>query len=105
MDSVLSQGQQVEFFNDEFRCPVYVKDMVDVILSLTRAWLSDGKNVQVLLNVGGPDRVSRLQMAESVADVRGCNHSIIKSVSAASVLIFSLCWIVPLEHAYCISVC
>ncbi|RCV09028.1 hypothetical protein SETIT_1G374100v2 [Setaria italica] len=85
MDSVLSQGQQVEFFNDEFRCPVYVKDMVDVILSLAKTWLSDGKKVQVLLNVGGPDRVSRLQMADSVATVRGYNHSIIKSVSASSV--------------------
>uniref|UniRef100_A0A0E0NN56 RmlD-like substrate binding domain-containing protein n=1 Tax=Oryza rufipogon TaxID=4529 RepID=A0A0E0NN56_ORYRU len=85
MDSVLSQGQQVQFFNDEFRCPVYVKDMVDVVLSLTKSWLADGKAVQVLLNVGGPDRVSRLQMAESVADVRGYSHSIIKSVSASSV--------------------
>ncbi|KAL5212269.1 hypothetical protein ABZP36_023116 [Zizania latifolia] len=85
MDSVLSQGQQVQFFNDEFRCPIYVKDMVDVVLSLTKSWLSDGKAIQVVLNVGGPDRVSRLQMAESVADVRGYSHSIIKSVSASSV--------------------
>ncbi|KAL6635399.1 hypothetical protein ACP70R_028070 [Stipagrostis hirtigluma subsp. patula] len=97
MDSVLSQGQQVEFFNDEFRCPVYVKDMVAVVFSLTKTWLSvsmapdfkvhdaDGKKVQILLNVGGPDRVSRLQMAECVADVRGYDHSIIKSVSASSV--------------------
>ncbi|GJM87419.1 hypothetical protein PR202_ga03370 [Eleusine coracana subsp. coracana] len=85
MDSVLSQGQQVDFFNDEFRCPVYVKDMVDVIMSLAKTWLSDGKRIQVLLNVGGPNRVSRLQMAESVADVRGYSHSIIKSVSASSV--------------------
>ncbi|KAF8779484.1 hypothetical protein HU200_002531 [Digitaria exilis] len=85
MDGVLSQGQQVEFFYDEFRCPVYVKDVVDVILSLAKNWLSDGKKTQVLLNVGGPDRVSRLQMAESVAAVRGYNHCIIKSVSASSV--------------------
>ncbi|KAF8691797.1 hypothetical protein HU200_040199 [Digitaria exilis] len=85
MDGVLSQGQQAEFFYDEFRCPVYVKDVVDVILSLAKKWLSDGKKTQVLLNVGGPDRVSRLQMAESVAAVRGYNHSIIKSVSASSV--------------------
>ncbi|VAI51894.1 unnamed protein product [Triticum turgidum subsp. durum] len=85
MNSVLSQGQQVDFFNDEYRCPVYVKDMVDVILSLIKSWLSDGKKVQVLLNVGGPDRVSRLQMAESVAEVRGYSKSIIKSVPASSV--------------------
>uniref|UniRef100_A0A8R7TZG2 Uncharacterized protein n=1 Tax=Triticum urartu TaxID=4572 RepID=A0A8R7TZG2_TRIUA len=45
----------------------------------------DGKKNQVLLNVGGPDRVSKLQMAESVAEVRGYNKSIIKSVPAASV--------------------
>lgn len=49
---------------------------------------ADGRRIQVLLNVGGPDRVSRLQMAESVADVRGYSHSIVKSVSASSVLIF-----------------
>lgn len=52
---------------------------------------ADGEKVQVLLNVGGPDRVSRLQMAESVATVRGYDHSIIKSVSASLVLISSLC--------------
>uniref|UniRef100_A0A453Q5B3 RmlD-like substrate binding domain-containing protein n=1 Tax=Aegilops tauschii subsp. strangulata TaxID=200361 RepID=A0A453Q5B3_AEGTS len=85
MNAVLSQGQQVDFFNDEYRCPVYVKDMVDVILSLTKSWLSDGKKVQLLLNVGGPDRVSRLQMAESVAEVRGYSKSMIKSVPASSV--------------------
>jgi dTDP-4-dehydrorhamnose reductase len=45
MDDVLSKGQQVDFFNDEYRCPVYVKDMVDVILSLTNNWLSGMKMV------------------------------------------------------------
>jgi hypothetical protein len=63
---------------------------------------ADGKKVQVLLNVGGPDRVSRLQMAESVAAVRGYDHSIIKSVSASSVLISSVSetWNVALKHRY-----
>ncbi|KAK8463569.1 hypothetical protein SEVIR_1G380700v4 [Setaria viridis] len=51
MDSVLSQGQQVEFFNDEFRCPVYVKDMVGVILSLAKTWLSGmGSTCSILRN-------------------------------------------------------
>jgi hypothetical protein len=58
----------------------------------------DGKKVQVLLNVGGPDRVSRLQMAESVAVVRGYNPSIIKSVSASSVL--SCLWNIAFKHPY-----
>ncbi|RRT75748.1 hypothetical protein BHE74_00023309 [Ensete ventricosum] len=41
--------------------------------------------MQLLLNVGGPNRVSRFQMAETVARIRGYNHSLIKSVSASSV--------------------
>lgn len=39
----------------------------------------------MLLNVGGPDRVSRVQMAEVVSQLRGYDSSTIKSVSAASV--------------------
>lgn len=41
--------------------------------------------MQLLLNVGGPDRVSRVQMAEAVAQIRGHNPSLIKPVSASSV--------------------
>lgn len=85
IDSALSPGQEVEFFHDEFRCPVYVKDMVNVILTLIKKWISEGKQMQLLLNVGGPDRVSRVQMAETVAAIRGYDHSLIKSVSALSV--------------------
>lgn len=47
----------------------------------------EGKKMRLLLNVGGPDRVSRVQMAETVADLRGDNKSFIKSVSASSVSI------------------
>ena len=41
--------------------------------------------MQLLLNVGGPDRVSRVQMAEAVAHIRGYDTSLIKPVSASSV--------------------
>ncbi|KAF3441296.1 hypothetical protein FNV43_RR15209 [Rhamnella rubrinervis] len=85
IDGVLFKGNVVDFFHDEFRCPVYVKDVVSVILALSRKWITEGKQMQLLLNVGGPDRVSRVQMAETVADIRGYNHSLIKSVSASSV--------------------
>jgi hypothetical protein len=115
MDSVLSQGKEVDFFYDEYRCPIYVKDMVHTISSLTNMWISgilllilllmhiqqpcvtiqfsnpfvlnstDGKKMRVVLNAGGPDRVSRVQMAESVALHRGYSFSLIKSVSASSV--------------------
>lgn len=41
--------------------------------------------MQLLLNVGGPNRVSRVEMAETVAEIRGHNKSLIKRVSASSV--------------------
>nr|ABK94912.1 unknown [Populus trichocarpa] len=85
IDGVLSKKEQVEFFHDEFRCPVYVKDVVTIILSLINKWIIEGKQMKLLLNVGGPDRVSRVQMAETVAHVRGYNTSLIKQVSASSV--------------------
>lgn len=43
--------------------------------------------MQLLLNVGGADRVSRVQMAEAVAQFWGYDTSLIKSMSASSVRI------------------
>lgn len=40
MDDVLSKGTTVDFFHDEFRCPVYVKDVVSTILALSEKWIS-----------------------------------------------------------------
>lgn len=53
-------------------------------------FLPGAKQMQLLLNVGGPDRVSRLQMAEAVAHIRGYDTSLIKPVSASLVCISSL---------------
>ncbi|MCD7472118.1 hypothetical protein HAX54_013058 [Datura stramonium] len=85
MDSVLANGEAKDFFHDEFRCPVYVKDLVTIVRTLTNRWISEGEPMQLLLNVGGPDRVSRVQMAEAVAHIRGYNLSLIKSVSSSTV--------------------
>ncbi|MCH94693.1 methionine adenosyltransferase 2 subunit beta-like, partial [Trifolium medium] len=35
IDGALSKRETLEFFHDEFRCPIYVKDLVTVILALT----------------------------------------------------------------------
>lgn len=84
IDATLSKGNEVEFFHDEFRCPVYVKDVVNVIITLIKTWISEGKQMRLLLNVGGPNRVSRVEMAETVAEIRGHKKSLIKRVSASS---------------------
>ncbi|XP_049389157.1 uncharacterized protein LOC125853506 [Solanum stenotomum] len=85
MDSILAKGEAMDFFHDEFRCPVYVKDLVTIVWTLTSRWISEKEPMQLLLNVGGPDRVSRVQMAEAVAHIRGYNLSLIKSVSSSTV--------------------
>ncbi|XP_047978132.1 methionine adenosyltransferase 2 subunit beta-like [Salvia hispanica] len=85
MDSVLAKGEPMDFFHDEFRCPIFVKDLVASVQILTNQWITETKQVQLLLNVGGPDRVSRVQMAEAVAHARGYSTSLIKQVSASSV--------------------
>ncbi|GAB4861809.1 hypothetical protein Ancab_037065 [Ancistrocladus abbreviatus] len=45
----------------------------------------ESKQMQLLLNVGGPDRVSRVQMADAVAQIRGYDTSLINPVSASTV--------------------
>lgn len=44
IDGVLSRGDKVEFFHDEFRCPVYVKDLAAIILALINRWIAGLKN-------------------------------------------------------------
>ncbi|KAG7553442.1 NAD(P)-binding domain superfamily [Arabidopsis thaliana x Arabidopsis arenosa] len=86
IDSSLKKGDTVEFFHDEFRCPIYVKDLVNITLKLIDRWVvSDEKQMQLVLNAGGPERLSRVQMAQVVAEVRGYDMSLIKHVSASSV--------------------
>jgi len=40
IDGTLAKGEEVQFFHDEFRCPIYVKDLVAIILALTSQWIS-----------------------------------------------------------------
>ncbi|KAG6499724.1 hypothetical protein ZIOFF_039515 [Zingiber officinale] len=37
---LINKVMRLNFFHDEFRCPVYVKDMVDVIMAATKKWIS-----------------------------------------------------------------
>lgn len=39
----------MEFFYDEYRCPVYVKDVVTIILTLIDKWLSGIKLLSMLI--------------------------------------------------------
>lgn len=83
MDGVLSSGEGGDFFEDEYRCPVYVKDVVQAIQLLMEKHFAGVQHpLHLLLNVGGPDRLSRAAMAETVANVQGYDTNLVRRVSS-----------------------
>lgn len=83
IDGVLSSGAGADFFEDEYRCPVFVKDVVQVIKLLMETSFTGTKNpMHLVLNVGGPDRLSRAAMAETVAHVRGYDKALVRKGSS-----------------------
>ena len=46
IDGVLSKGEKMDFFHDEFDCPVYVKDVVAIIRALTSRWISKQMDIR-----------------------------------------------------------
>lgn len=84
MDKVLSQGETTDFFCDEYRNPVYVHDVVDMVCRLLM--LSTEGTMQHVFNAGGPQRLSRADMARVVAVGRGYDVALVRSVPAASMV-------------------
>lgn len=66
--SSLEAGKPTAFFDDEFRSPIYVQDIIKIV----RTVLDKADALQHrLYNMGGPERLSRLDMALRVADAYG----------------------------------
>jgi dTDP-4-dehydrorhamnose reductase len=83
IDRVLSTGDgEGEFLVNEFRCPIFVTDVVRVV-ELLIAKHADG-GMKLVLNLGGPDRLSRSDMADIVAQVRGYKMELVNRVSTLS---------------------
>ena len=63
----------LDLFTDEFRCPILVDDIFEIVRVLLRQY---GRGIDVvppehrILNVGSPDRLSRADMADIVAKAR-----------------------------------
>ena len=55
IDGVLSKGKKVDFFHDEFGCPVCVKDVLAIIRALTSRWISGIILQYCSLNTGNID--------------------------------------------------
>jgi dTDP-4-dehydrorhamnose reductase len=79
----LQGSTPVTFFHDEWRSVVYVQDIVKVVSILVE---KEGLEGGVTFNMGGPERISRLEFAIAVADSRGISKDLIVSASCKEVL-------------------
>ncbi|EFJ49277.1 hypothetical protein VOLCADRAFT_43537, partial [Volvox carteri f. nagariensis] len=77
--SAVRGSQPTAFFEDEWRSPIYVRDLERLVTRLLAPWQHR------IFNVGGPERLSRVDMARQVADALGCGYDAILATSTASV--------------------
>jgi dTDP-4-dehydrorhamnose reductase len=67
----LRQGQPCRLFSDEWRTPLALSTAAEALLSLACADFTG------VLHLGGPERMSRLEMGQRLADVLGYDSSCI----------------------------
>mmetsp|Transcript_31286 Transcript_31286/g.50228 ORF Transcript_31286/g.50228 Transcript_31286/m.50228 type:complete len:304 (+) Transcript_31286:90-1001(+) len=80
VDGVLSRSERTSFFYDEYRSPVFCGDIGVAIVCFLRK-----KPRHQVYNMGGPERLSRLEMALCVASFRGADASLVVRASCESV--------------------
>ncbi|HOJ60706.1 MAG TPA: SDR family oxidoreductase [bacterium] len=78
MDQALSQGEPLRLFTDEYRTPVYVHDVVAAVASLV-----ERIGQHRIYHVGGPERMSRLEIGRRLAAFRGYDPSLLRPVTQA----------------------
>ncbi|KAG1679980.1 hypothetical protein FOA52_007044 [Chlamydomonas sp. UWO 241] len=81
VEGALRSGTPTSFFDDEFRSPVHVADICAVLAAL----LARPPPGPRTYNMGGPQRLSRADMACAVAAARGLPGDAIVAAPAASV--------------------
>jgi dTDP-4-dehydrorhamnose reductase len=75
----MQDGQEVTWFEDEWRSPLALEAAAQAVLTLARS------DVTGLLHVGGPERMSRLQMGQRLAAVHRLDPALVVPIKQASV--------------------
>lgn len=76
MDANLKKGEKINLFSDEFRTPVYALDIVRAIYQL----IDKHGGPYRIYHLGGPERMTRIQFAEMLIQLRGHDRSLIQPV-------------------------
>jgi dTDP-4-dehydrorhamnose reductase len=74
----LRAGERLVCFADEWRSPLGFQTAARALISLARS------DFEGLLHVGGPERMSRLEMAERLADYLGVSRDLLVTSARAS---------------------
>ena len=71
--SSLRSGKQVSLFEDEWRTPLWLDDAARACLTLGESELAG------VVHVGGPERLSRFEMGERVAEALGADAALLRA--------------------------
>jgi len=71
----MANGEQAVFFNDEWRTPLWSDDLARLMVAIIKTRPAG------LIHVGGPERLSRLEMGLRACEILGFDPSVVKSVS------------------------
>lgn len=80
----LKNNKPVKLFVDQFRTPVSLNDAANIITELAAM---DFKGE--IINLGGPERVSRCQLGEILCDIAGFDKNLIQKIKMEDVPNFS----------------
>mmetsp|Transcript_22484 Transcript_22484/g.31275 ORF Transcript_22484/g.31275 Transcript_22484/m.31275 type:complete len:314 (+) Transcript_22484:102-1043(+) len=84
MEGALRGPDPIDFFHDEWRSPIFVHDIVKII-TLLSAHIEDYPFSSRVYNMGGPERLSRVDMATKLATLKKFDLSKIQSVSSSTI--------------------
>jgi dTDP-4-dehydrorhamnose reductase len=79
--TAILDGTASRFFTDEFRNPIFVSDLASAILELA------GSEYTGILNVAGPERLSRYDFAQKILEYAGIEQKLEPVLSAESGMI------------------
>lgn len=71
----LSKNIPVKVFTDQFRSPISLPEAARLIAELIKKDI--GKEI---INFGGPERVSRYELAERLCDIKGFNKNLLEKI-------------------------
>ena len=83
-DEKLGAGEATNFFGDEVRSVVFVGDIVRLLTWLLKGGIAAG--CVGVHNMGGPQRLTRVDVALAVAAHRGHDAALVKNVNRADVV-------------------